>query len=106
MLPQIRPNATPLLLHYLNQQRSSETLRARIVNVLSMVRDPRALRHLLPLIAAPSAFLQDKVAIALKNYAPESIPLLIDQVLSTHESDAAALRAANILKEIGRACVA
>jgi len=105
MLRQIGHHATPFLLIYLKQPRSSETMRMHIVEVLGMVCDPRALPPLKSLIATPSSMIQEQVAKTLRNYGSVGIPILIDLILSPNESESAANRSAQILVEIGKECV-
>jgi HEAT repeat protein len=92
--------AIPHLLDQLNQP--SEVARERIIEILQVVRDERALSPLLRLIANPHPSLQRLVSETLHIYAPESIPGLINLVLSSPH-DAVAERAAHILANIGEA---
>ncbi len=95
--------AVPGLLKSLRQQ-PAEIARARIVETLGKVHDPRALSALLRLLADPSLLVQQQVAQALFIYGPESIPGLIYQVLQSEE-DRVAARAEEILGDIGEAAV-
>lgn len=104
LLKQIDRYATSRLIVLL-KQRLSEIVCVRIIEVLGAVRDPSALEPLLSLLADPSQVIQKEVATALQNYAPDSIPKLIDVVLSSHKSREAAIRAARILQDIGQQSV-
>ncbi len=103
MLKEIGPVATPALLMQLGTQ-SPEVVRIYIVEVLGAVRDQQALPQLLRLVADPSLMVQQQVANALRTYAPESIPGLINLVLHG-ESEAVASRAEQILGDIGEQVV-
>jgi len=102
-LQEIGEAATPRLLEQLNSQ-ASEIVRVRVVEVLRVVHDPRALPHLLRLVADPVPAVQQQVAGTLHAYAPESIPGLIELVLSS-VSESVADRAAQILGSIGEKVV-
>src|SRR5205085_1445555 len=91
--------AAPGLLKALGQQ-PVEITRARMVETLGKVHDPRALSALLRLLADSSLLVQQQVAQALLNYAPESIPGLIYQVLQSEE-ERVATSAEQILGDIG-----
>jgi HEAT repeat protein len=102
-LQEIGPAATSRLLMQLESQ-PSEIVRMRLVEVLGVVHDPRALPRLLRLVADPALAMQQQVAIALRAYAPESIPGLIDLVLRSPD-EPVATRAAQILRDIGEEVV-
>jgi HEAT repeat protein len=99
---EIGPVAVPFLLEQLSQ--SSELVCIRVIEILCMVRDPRALSPLLQLVANPAPAVQQQLASALSVYMPDSLSGLIDLVLS-HPSDAIADRAAQILAGLGRPVV-
>lgn len=101
-LQEIGTPATPFLLGLLDQQ--SELVRTRVVEVFKTVHDARALPRLLHLVHDPSPSVQQPMADVLRFYAPESIPGLLDLVL-TDESSIVAERAAQILINIGNAVV-
>lgn len=90
--------ATPPLLNMLGS--APESVRLRVIEVLRVTRDPRALPLLLQMLGDGSLAMQQEVAKVLYLYAPESIVGLIDLVLN-HESEATAESAANILSDIG-----
>ena len=94
--------ATPFLLPLLDQP--SELVRTRVVEIFKTVHDPHALSRLLPLVGDQSSAVQQQVAQALRFYVPESIPGLINLVLS-HASDVVADRAAQIVSSIGEPVV-
>lgn len=99
VLQEIGTPIVPRLLHLL--QSSSDDVRVHIIEILSTLNDRRALPALLPLLAHKSHAIQQRVAQALRSYAPESIVGLINAVL--HEpSDSVADRAAQILVDIGQ----
>ncbi len=100
-LQEIGTPATPFLLGLLDQQ--SELLRTRVVEIFKTLHDPRALPRLLHLISDTISLRSAAGgAGALRFYAPESIPGLLDLVLSD-TSSAVAERAAQILISIGNA---
>jgi HEAT repeat protein len=101
-LQEIGTPATPFLLGLLDQQ--SELLRTRVVEVFKTVHDDRALPRLLHLVHDTSLSVQQQMVDVLRFYAPESIPGLLDLVL-TDTSSAVAERAAQILITIGNAVV-
>ncbi len=101
-LQEIGTVATPRLLELLNQP--SEIVRMRVIEILRVIHDPRALPYLLRLVGDPAPLVQQQIANALQAYLPESIPGLIDLVLSD-VSEPVADRAAKILGDIGRAVV-
>src|SRR6266487_4342050 len=94
--------ATPSLLLLLDQ--SSDPMRARLVEIFKTVHDLRALPRLLLLVGDPAPSIQQQTAQVLRLYAPESVPGLINLVLSD-ASDTLAERAAQILNSIGEAVV-
>ncbi|MDQ6660113.1 MAG: HEAT repeat domain-containing protein, partial [Chloroflexota bacterium] len=95
ILQEIGNGATAYLIDALHRQ-PTETVRARIVEVLTFVRNPQALSEILQLVADPSQLVQQQVVYALDAYSPESIPGLIHLVL-TSPDERVATRAANIL---------
>jgi HEAT repeat protein len=97
-LQSIGTTAVPFELEQLNQP--AEVVHVRVIEILKEVRDPRALPRLLAMIDAPSAAVQQQVADALVIYTPDSIPGLIDLVL-TAPNESTAERAAQILSNIG-----
>lgn len=98
-LKEIGTVATPYLLGQLKQQ-TPEIMRVRVVEVLGAVRDPRALPYLLRFLDDPALVVQQQVAVALRGFAPESIPGLIERVLHS-DSELVATRAEQILSDIG-----
>lgn len=103
LLQRMGNTATPLLVKELQTSRQELAL-ARIVRVIGVVRDPDALRRLLPLLDNPARLVAEQLTIAFQNYAPESIDPLLDVTLM-HQSPGAARRATEILKSIGEGCV-
>jgi HEAT repeat protein len=99
-LEDIGPAATPRLLELLRSQ-PSESVRMRIVEVLGYVRDQRALPYLLPLLADPVMAVQQQAALALRAYAPTSVPGLIEAVLHD-DNEFVAARAEQVLGDIGK----
>jgi len=97
--------ATPTLLAQLGQE-SSEMVRKHIIEVFEgmPVLDQRALPRLLHLLADPAPVVQQQAASALRTYAPDSIPGLIELVLFDTD-EAVATRAAQVLGDIGEAIV-
>ncbi|GAC1400746.1 MAG: hypothetical protein NVSMB49_13620 [Ktedonobacteraceae bacterium] len=91
--------ATPRLLEVLLQA-PQEAVRIRALDILQNVHDPRALPGVLQLLEDTSPQLQQHTVDALLAYAPESIPGLIDVVL-THSSELVAEKASQILVTIG-----
>jgi HEAT repeat protein len=98
-LKEVGTTATPYLLEQLKPQ-SPEIMRVRIIEVISDVRDPRAIPYLLRCLDDSTLVVQQQVALALHTFAPESIPGLIDCVLH-NDSDIVATRAEQILSDIG-----
>jgi len=98
-LKEIGSPATPYLLGQMKPQ-APEVMRTRIIEVLADVRDPRALPYLLRCLDDPALVVQQQIAAALRTFAPESIPGLIDCVLHS-DSEAVATRAERILGDIG-----
>ena len=103
MLKEIGSAATPYLLEQLKQQ-APEMMRGRIIDVLGHVRDLRALPYLLRFLDDSALVVQQQVAAALRSFAPESIPGLIDLVLYS-DSEPVASRAEQILGDIGEEAV-
>ena len=101
-LQEIGTPATPFLLGLLDQQ--SDLLRTRVVEIFKTVHDSLALPRLLHLVHDSSPSVQQQMADVLRFYAPESIPGLIDLVLSD-TSSVVAERAALILITIGNTVV-
>ena len=104
MLKDIGKPATRLLLEELKDSKLDQ-IKAHIVEVIGEVRDPDALRPLLPLLADLSPLVQQQITIAFRNYAPASIPLLLNVVLFNQNQDAVKM-AVTVLKEIGTPSVA
>ncbi len=98
-LNEIGSPAVPYLLGQMNPQ-APEVMRMRIVEVLADVRDLRALPYLLRFLDDPALVVQQQIATALRTFAPESIPELIDHVLHS-DSELVAIRAERILGDIG-----
>jgi HEAT repeat protein/ABC-type nitrate/sulfonate/bicarbonate transport system ATPase subunit len=94
--------ATPHLLAQLKQP--SEIVVTRIIEILRVVRDIRALPALLRFVADPSPALQQQASNTLRVYAPDCIPGLIELVLSS-EIEEVADRATQILISIGEPVV-
>ena len=103
VLQEIGPVATPYLLEQVHQQ-PAEIVRVGIVEILKNVRDPRALPDILHLVADPSPHVQQQITAALHAYSPESIPGLIELVLS-EVNESVSERAANILGDMGNKVV-
>jgi HEAT repeat protein len=101
-LQEVGQAATPLLLEALSN--ASELVRLRIIDVLRVLHDIRALPSLLQMLGNASVAIQQEAAKVLYLYAPESIAGLIDLVL-TGENEAVAERAANILCDIGQEAI-
>src|SRR5262249_797099 len=97
--------ATPVLLAQLMQE-SSEMVRKHVIEVFEgmPVLDQRALPQLLHLLADPAPIVQQQAASALRTYAPDSIPGLIELVLFDSD-EAVATRAVQVLGDIGEAIV-
>ncbi len=98
-LKEIGSPATPYLLGQMKPQ-APEVMRSRIIEVLADVRDPRALPYLLRCLDDSALVVQQQIAAALRTFAPESIPGLIDCVLHS-DSEPVATRAERILGDIG-----
>ncbi|GLV59654.1 hypothetical protein KDH_64800 [Dictyobacter sp. S3.2.2.5] len=101
-LQEIGSPAVPRLIERLNNP--SDVVRVRVVQILSEARDFRALDPLLRLLADPQQSVRQQVAHALQVYAPESIPGLIERIL-TDADDVIADRASTILESIGEPAV-
>lgn len=101
-LQEIGTLATPRLLDMLKTP--TETLTIRIIDILNVTHDLRALPYLLHLVSNPAPQMQQQVAQVLQTYAPESVPGLIDIVL-TIPDELIAERAAHILGDIGEPSV-
>ncbi|GCE28025.1 hypothetical protein KDA_35090 [Dictyobacter alpinus] len=101
-LQEIGSPAVPRLIERLNNP--SEVVRFRVVQILSEARDFRALEPLLRLLGDPQASVRQQVFQALKIYAPESIPGLIERIL-TDADDVVAERASTVLEAIGEPVV-
>ncbi|GCE20513.1 HEAT repeat domain-containing protein [Dictyobacter kobayashii] len=101
-LQEIGSSAVPRLIERLNN--SSEVVRVRVVQILSEERDFRALEPLLRLLADPQPSVRQQVFHALQVYAPESIPGLIERIL-TDADDVVAERASTVLESIGDSVV-
>lgn len=94
-LKEVGTVATPHLLEQLEHS-PSEAERVRILEVLTSVRDPRALASLLRLLEDPSMAVQQALATALRVYVPDCISGLIEVVLH-HSNELIAIRAEQIL---------
>ena len=103
ILIQIGRSATTLLLDDLNQPRP-EIAHVRLIDILKSIRDVSALPDLISLLSTPSSTIKAELIKALVSYAPESVPLLIDLILSPEKSYAEALDAVYILKTINEGC--
>jgi len=93
--------ATPRLLE-VALQAPQESVRIRALDILTTIRDPRALSGIVQLLEETSPVLQQHTVDALLAYAPESIPELIHVVL-TSPSELIAEKASQILITIGDA---
>ncbi|GAC1621840.1 MAG: hypothetical protein NVS4B11_15220 [Ktedonobacteraceae bacterium] len=102
-LQEIGSVATPRLLEVLLQA-PQEAVRIHALDILKEVHDPRALPGVLQLLEDASPLLQQHTVDALLAYTPESIPGLIDVVL-THPSELVAEKASQILSTIGEQVV-
>lgn len=102
ILQEIGSVAIPHLIEQLEQP--SDLIRMRVIDILRVVRDTRALPSLLRLLADPSAAIQQKAISTLRVYVPECIPGLIELVLSGATEEVAD-RAAQILISIGEPVV-
>src|SRR5579875_331009 len=98
-LKEVGAVATPDLLAQLEGQ-SSISERVRILEILSSVRDERALPALLRLLADSSVAVQQALARTLAAYSPSCIPGLIDTLLH-HSDEMVAARAEQILGDLG-----
>ncbi|WP_151757192.1 HEAT repeat domain-containing protein [Dictyobacter vulcani] len=101
-MQEIGSPAVPRLIERLNNP--SEIVRTRVVQILSEAHDFRALDPLLRLLGDPQQSVRQQVFQALKLYAPESIPGLIERIL-TDADDVVAERAATVLESIGEPVV-
>lgn len=99
-LQEIGPLATPRLIAALRHR--SELVRVRVIEVMQRTRDLSALPALLGMI--DDAVVRQQVAVALRIFAPESIPDLLKSVLMS-TSDSRAESAAQILASIGESVV-
>ena len=102
-LKEVGQVATPRLLEQLEGQ-SSEAERVRILEVLASVRDERALPALLSLLADTSLAVQQTLAFTLAAYSPICIPDLIETLIH-HPSEQVAIRAEQVLSELGAVVV-
>ncbi len=102
VLQEIGKPAVPYLLDLLNAP--SDLVRIRVVEVLKVSPDERALEPLLHRIDDPAPAVAQQVSEALRIYAPDSIPGLLQHVVHG-ESVAVAERAARILTSIGESAV-
>src|SRR5260370_15405602 len=94
-LQQIGPTATAYLLGQLKQE-PAEAVRLRILEILKTVHDPDALSAILRLVADQSLHVLQQVTNTLHSFGSESIPGLINLVLSD-PNDTVAERAAQML---------
>jgi HEAT repeat protein len=100
-LREIGPIAIPFLVIALTRQPPlTEMARARLIELLRDIQAPDALPVLLDCVGDPSPLVQQQITGALRAYVPESIPGLIDLVLSAADVQVAE-RAAQILSSIG-----
>jgi HEAT repeat protein len=97
-LQEIGAPAVPRLIERLSDP--SETVRVRVVDILVDQRDFRALDALLLLLSDSQPTVRQHAMRALEIYAPESIPGLIEIIL-TGPDDVVAERAATVLETIG-----
>jgi HEAT repeat protein len=102
VLQEIGAPATPRLIDLLNHP--SEMVRVRVVSILQVTRDLRALSGVLQLLHDPSSAVQQQVTAALRSYAPDSIVGLVELVIDG-ASDVAAERSGQILESIGAPAV-
>ena len=102
-LQEIGPTTTPYLLDQLKQE-PTEAVRLRILEVLKNVHDPNALPAILRLVADPSLLVLQQVTNTLHSFSSESIPGLINLVLSD-PNDTVAERATQMLAGIGQEAV-
>lgn len=91
--------STTVLLRML-EKGPDDNVCARIAGIFEKVRDPRAQAALLKLVSHPSLNVQQRVTRTLIAYAPDSIPGLIQLVL-TASDEFVATRAEQILGDIG-----
>lgn len=105
VLQEIGAPATPRLLQLLKQYQADDAVCSRLIEILKSVRDLRALPYLLRLLDDSSPLIQKQVASVLLVYAPDSIPNLIELVL-TGPGEVVADKAAQILSDIGRQAIA
>jgi HEAT repeat protein len=101
-LQEIGSPATPRLIAALRQK--SELVRVRVIEVMQHTRDLRALPVLLGIVDDPAAAVRQQVAVALRIFAPESIPDLLKLVM-TSPSDSQAECATQVLVSIGESVV-
>jgi HEAT repeat protein len=101
-LQEIGPVAMPRLIASL--QHRSELVRVRVIEVVHNVRDLSALPALLAIIDDPVLTVRQQVAVALRKFAPECIPDLLQLVL-TSPSDGQAECASQVLASIGQSVV-
>jgi HEAT repeat protein len=99
VLQEVGQIATPALLEQL-QNEPTEIVRSRIIEVLKKVHDPQALPAILRLVADPSPLVLQQVTSTLHTFKSESVPGLIDLVL-TETDEIVAERAAHMLKGMG-----
>ncbi len=94
-LQELGPTATPYLLDQLKHE-PAEAVRLRILEVLKNVHDPDALPAIFRLVADPSLLVIQQLTNTLHSFGSESIPGLINLVLSD-PNDTVAERAAQML---------
>ncbi len=95
--------ATPRLLEVVLQD-TQEAVRICALDILKVIHDPRALPGILQLLENSSSLLQQHTVETLLAYVPESIPALLNVVL-THASELVAEKASQILITIGEQVV-
>ncbi|GCF09131.1 HEAT repeat domain-containing protein [Dictyobacter arantiisoli] len=102
VLQEIGEPAVPRLIERLNNP--SEIVRIRVIQILREQRDFRALDPLLGMLGDTQLAVRQQVMQALQSYVPESIPGLIN-ILLTGSDDLVAERAVTILEAIGEPVV-
>jgi HEAT repeat protein len=102
VLQEIGPSALPRLIASLHHQ--SELVRERVIEVMRHIHDLSALPALLEIVDDPSTAIRQQVADALRAFAPESIPGLVELVL-TSANDSEAEAATQVLASIGNPVV-
>ena len=101
VLQKIGKSAIPFLLNNLKQQ--SEIAFLRIIEVLAQVHDEEVIQTLVSFIASSSNTVREQVAKVLVGYSHESVPSLVQLILSSESSDKEANEAFLVVKTIGAA---